>query len=202
MTKFLLIRHAANDFLDRTLAGRLPNVCLNATGRQQAERLPDRLAGESIQQIYSSPLERAQETAQPLARRLGLEVRTAPELMELDFGDWTGRAIAEMVALPEWRQYNAFRSGCRIPNGELMIEVQARVVVFMQKLCAQHPGQAIALVSHGDVIKAALMHYLGIPIDFLARFEVGPASVSALTIWDHGPQVHYINRAEAWPGST
>ncbi len=194
MTKFLLIRHAANDFLDRALAGRLPNVCLNAAGRQQAACLGDRLAGEMIQQIYSSPLERAQETAQPLARRLGLEIRTAPELLEVDFGDWTGQVIADMVAAPEWQHFNSFRSGRRIPNGELMAEVQARVVAFMQRLCDQSPGQVIALVSHGDVIRAALTYFLGIPLDFICRFEIGPASVSALTIWEHGPQVHYVNR--------
>src|SRR5436305_11011237 len=93
MATFFLIRHGANDLLDRAIAGRLPGVHLNAHGRQQAERLAERLAQEPIRRIYSSPLERARETAQPLADRLGLEMRIAPELNEIDFGDWAGQAL-------------------------------------------------------------------------------------------------------------
>jgi probable phosphoglycerate mutase len=147
-TTFLLIRHATNDFLGRALAGRLPGVRLNAAGREQAERLAERLAGQRIDRIYSSPLERAQETAQPLARRLGQEVRTAAEVTEIDFGEWAGRTLAELASVPLWHQFNTYRSGKRAPGGERMLDVQARFVTFLQRVNGEAAGQTVAVVTH------------------------------------------------------
>jgi probable phosphoglycerate mutase len=194
LTTFLLIRHATNDFIGRALAGRLPGVHLNAAGREQAERLAERLGGETIHRIYSSPLERAQETAGPLARRLGLELRTAPEVGEIDFGEWAGRTLAELEPLPLWRQFNAYRSGTRAPGGELMLDVQVRFVTFLQRLCTECPDQTVAVVSHSDAIKAAMCYYLGIPLDLAQRLEIDPAAVTALALSSHGPKILYVNR--------
>ncbi|HWH67867.1 MAG TPA: histidine phosphatase family protein, partial [Candidatus Sulfotelmatobacter sp.] len=96
MTIFYLIRHGENDWVGKAIAGRSPGVHLNAAGRQQAEQLAKQLAAHPIQQLFSSPLERARETAEPLARRLGLEVQIAPALTEMDFGQWTGKTLAEL----------------------------------------------------------------------------------------------------------
>jgi probable phosphoglycerate mutase len=194
MTTFYLIRHGDTPAVGHFVAGRAAGVHLNDRGRRQVEELAEQLAGEPIRAVYSSPLERARETAEPLARRLGLAVQIVEELLELDFGHWTGKSFAELDPLPEWRRYNSFRGGTRIPGGELMLDVQARAVGFMQRLGAERPGEAVALVSHGDVIRSALLHYLGMPLDFYNRIEIGPASVSVVAVAEHGPVVHLLNR--------
>ena len=137
MTRLYLIRHGENDFVLRgAIAGRQPGIHLNDTGHAQAERLAHELHREGIERIYSSPLERCRETAEPLARRIGIKIEPTDELLELDFGDWTGRTFAELDGCETWHRYNQFRSGTRIPGGELMLETQARVVGFVQDLCA------------------------------------------------------------------
>ena len=117
MTTFLLIRHAAHDLLGRRLAGRMPGVSLNGEGRRQVERLAERLAGASIRAVISGPLERARETAEPLARGLGLPVQISAAVDEIDFGEWTGLPFAELDQDPRWCWFNTFRSGARAPCG-------------------------------------------------------------------------------------
>ncbi|HEX6111101.1 MAG TPA: histidine phosphatase family protein, partial [Geminicoccaceae bacterium] len=125
--------------------------------------------------------------------RLHLEVQIAQELNEIDYGAWTNRTLADLRELAEWRRFNLFRSGSRIPGGETMLEVQERMLRLLERLGAAHPEQTIALVSHGDVIKAALAYYLGVPLDLLQRIELGPASLSILRVEPYGPQVLLIN---------
>jgi broad specificity phosphatase PhoE len=136
---------------------------------------------------------RAQQTAAPLAARLGLPVRTADALAEIDYGDWTERPLDELRPLDRWNQWNAFRSGARVPGGERMLETQSRAVHLMLDLRARHDGQAVALVSHGDVIKAALAYFLGTPLDLFQRIEISLASVSVVSIGDYGPWVLAVN---------
>lgn len=193
MTTFGLIRHANHSLLGRTIVGRTPGVRLSPAGLRQAEALAGRLADSPIGALYSSPLERARATAAPIAERLRLEVQIADELNEIDFGDWTNRTLADLHEIEAWRQFNAFRSSSRVPNGEAMIEVQGRMLRLVDRLCAAHPAQTVALVSHGDVIKATLAHHLGVPLDLFQRIEISPASVSVVRIERHGPVVLLIN---------
>jgi probable phosphoglycerate mutase len=192
VTTLLLVRHALCDPVGRSIAGRSPGVLLNAIGRAQAERLTERLAAAPIEALYSSPLERARETARPIAERLGLEIRVAPGLMELDYGDWTGLTLDQVRASTAWKEFNSFRSCARIPGGELMLEVQARAVAELERLREHHAGWVIA-VSHGDVIRAAIAHYAGIPLDLMQRLEIGPASVSALSFDAGGVRILRLN---------
>lgn len=200
MTTFYLIRHAANEFLGKAIAGRLPGVSLNRAGQRQAEKLAVRLAREPIQGIFSSPLERAIETAVPLAKRLALDIQIADGLNEIDFGDWTRQTFKQLETLPHWQQWNSFRSGTRVPNGELMVEAQARMVAEINRLWREYPDQTLALFSHGDPIRAALAFYLGTPLDLFQRIEVDTASISVVTLSDYGPRIVCVNR-EAAPDS-
>ena len=193
MTTFALIRHGTHSLVGHTLVGRAPGVRLSPEGVHEAERLAGRLEDGPFRALYSSPLERARETAAAVAVRLQLEVKTADELNEIDFGDWTNRTLAELHDLEEWRRFNVFRSSSRIPNGEAMTDVQRRMLRLIERLCAVHPDQTVALVSHGDVIKATLAHYLGVPLDLLQRIEISPASVSIVRIERYGPAVLVIN---------
>ncbi len=196
MATFYLIRHATHDLVGKAIAGWTPGVHLNGEGQRQAQALARRLAKTSIHRIYCSPLERAQETAAPLARVLGLSVQTSEAIGEIQFGDWTGQPLSELAADPRWQKWNVFRSGHSVPNGESMLEVQARFVGFVQRLSTDFPDQTIALVSHGDPIRTALLYYLGLPLDSVHRVEISPASVSVLALSDSGPQLLLLNGTE------
>jgi probable phosphomutase (TIGR03848 family) len=193
MTTFLLIRHAMNPYVGRALAGHKPGVHLDEQGRAQAQELSHRLRDTRIDALYSSPLERALETAEPLAIARGLTVHHRPRLIEIGLGEWTGHEFAEIDDQPHWRRFNSFRSSTRIPGGELMTEVQTRIVDEMEELRRHHPDGAVALFSHADVIKCAVMFYAGAPIDFMHRFEISPASVSIIKLADWGAQLHTVN---------
>jgi probable phosphomutase (TIGR03848 family) len=193
MTIFYLIRHGNTDYMDRILVGRRPDVHLNAHGRAQAERLADRLERIPIEAIYSSPLERARETAKPLSDRLGIEIGVLENLNEVDFGEWTGRDFQELAGDSRWRQFNLMRSCTRIPGGELVIEVQQRSVCELERLHTRHPHGSVAVVSHGDVLRAVIAYFAAIPFDLFLRIAIMPASISVVAINSHGPAVLRIN---------
>jgi probable phosphoglycerate mutase len=193
MTVFLLIRHALTDAVGTAVSGWLPGVHLNAAGRQQAARLAERLAPARIDAIYSSPLERAMETAGEIARRRGLPVLPCEAAGEVRAGDWTGRSFNELEGLPGWRRFNALRSLGRIPGGELMLETQLRIVRELECLRERHPDAHVAVVSHGDVIKAAVAYLAGIPLDLFQRLEISPASLSVVSIDEHMPRILRLN---------
>jgi probable phosphomutase (TIGR03848 family) len=199
MTTFLLIRHGDNDSLGHKLVGWTPGIHLNARGRAQSERLAERLSRAGVRAIYSSPLERARETAEPLARRLGIEVRVLEEIGEIRLGEWTGRTFEELRQDPRWRQVNAFRSGARIPGGETMLEVEQRMAAALEQMRAAHPGEVVVVVTHGDPIRAILCHYLGMPLDLMHRLEIAPASVSVLRLGDDWAQAPRINVTDELP---
>jgi probable phosphomutase (TIGR03848 family) len=193
LTTFLLIRHAVHDLAEGTLAGHTPSVHLSEQGQQQAQRLATRLATLPIAAIYSSPLERTMQTAALLASRLDLPVQVSDGFAEIDFGEWTGKRFDDLAADPRWQAWNQFRSSAPLPNGGLMLEIQLRAVVTLHGLCQQHPDQIVAVVSHSDVIKAVVAHYLGIHLDLFQRIEISPASVSILAVHPWGAQVLRVN---------
>jgi broad specificity phosphatase PhoE len=193
VTTFYLIRHGTNDVLPRALAGRMPGTHLNAAGRAEAERASERLKSKPIRHIFSSPMERARETAEPLARALNLPVQISEAINEVDFGDWQG---AEMTALrdqEEWHRWVKFRSGLRLPRGEMMVNIQARVISEMIRLKEQFASEHVALFSHGDPIRSALCHWLGMPLDYMVRMEVAPGSVNVVILNENQPYVQGIN---------
>lgn len=185
----LLIRHAACDHVGRRLAGRSPGVHLNQEGRREADALAGALARLPLEAVYSSPLERARETASALGKRLDVPVGVASGLNELDYGDWTGRSLESLADDPVWRAYNACRSSTRIPGGESMGEVVARGAAELERIRRAHPDGMVAAVSHGDVIRALLLHALGASLDHIHRLEVAPASVSVLRLFEDAWQV-------------
>ena len=125
MEIILLIRHAENDMIGKAVAGRLSGVHLNAAGQAQARDLAEHLTLLPIKRICSSPLERALETAEPLAQKLGMDVHIRPQLIEMDPGDWTGMDLLKLRKLPEWQDFLSARGRVRMPGGERLTEVQA-----------------------------------------------------------------------------
>ena len=180
MTTLFLIRHGDNAFVGKKLAGWTPGVHLNDKGRRQAEDLAVRLALVRFAAIYSSPLERTLETAQPLARAQGLRVRRRDNLGEVRYGDWTGRSLRSLSRTKLWRVVQFNPSNMRFPNGEALRETQLRAVGELDTICRDHPKGAVALFSHGDLIRLCVAHYLGLPMDLFQRVVISPASVTVI----------------------
>jgi probable phosphoglycerate mutase len=191
VTTIHLVRHGAHALPPGVLAGRLPGVALSDEGREQALRTAERLARfGGIGAVQCSPLERTRETAGIIADRLGLTPDSADALMEIDFGGWTGRSFEELDREENWRHWNHFRTGTRPPGGETMLEAQARALRLVETLTSE---SATVLVSHCDVIRAVLTHWLGMPTDLLLRLEIAPASISTVEIGPWGPRILRIN---------
>ena len=197
MTMFYLIRHGHTDLIGKVLCGRMSGVHLNVEGRAQARRLAERFRGVPIVSVYSSPLERAVETAEPLAESLGLPLRIAADISEVDYGDWTGRAFETISDDQRWKQRHSWRSGLHIPGAETPIQVQNRVVGWIAGIHRESADGHFAVVSHGDPIKSAVAFYAGLHIDQFSRIDISPASVTALRIDDHGPCVLTLNNLES-----
>ena len=194
MTTLLLIRHAAFDGIGYVIRGRSPHVSLNDAGRTQAERLARRLAREEIDAIYASPLERAVETANAIAAATGHHVSTHAGLLELDWGEWTGKTLDDLRGDPEFSRFNRLRTLTRIPGGELMLEVQARALRALEDIRRlEAPDARVAVVSHADVIRAILCHCLGMPLDHLLRLTVDAASTSVIDLTAEHVAVRGIN---------
>ena len=193
MTTFILIRHGLTDAVGHTMTGHSAGVHLNAAGRDQAASLPARLGPVPIAAIYSSPLERARETAQPIADARGLRVEIEPRFIEVDFGGWTNRRFADLAGDPHWQLYNAFRGVTRPPDGEALVDVQTRTLAALLDIQTRHPDAVVAVVSHADTLRAVLLYFLGMPIDFVQRLDVSPARISVLQLGESAPRVLHVN---------
>jgi probable phosphomutase (TIGR03848 family) len=182
VTTVLLARHGMCDPVGRSIAGREPGIHLNPDGCAQVRALAAALAGLPIVAVYAGPLERALETAAPLAGRLGVEVRMTEDLDEVDYGAWTGRTLTSLAEEPLWQRFNAERGTTRIPGGETMADVAHRARRAMGAIGSAHPEELVLAVTHGDVIRALLASYLGMDLGDMLRLEVAPASVSMVRL--------------------
>ena len=193
-TIVLLVRHAQTPTTGKKLPGRAPGLHLAPTGVAQAETAGKRIAAlDKVTAVYASPMERTQETAAPIAKACGVRVRTHKGLIEADFGSWTGRTLASLRKLPEWKTVQSYPSGFRFPNGESFPEMQTRMTGAVAELVARHPGETIVAVSHADTIKAAVADAAGTPLDLFQRIVVSPCSVSAVMYTSTGPIVLSVN---------
>ncbi len=193
MTVFHLLRHGEHVLRGRVLAGRTPGVGLSVQGRAEISAVADRLADQNIEALYSSPLQRTRETAEILSVRLDLPIRYREDVLELDFGEWTGWTFDAVRADERWRLWSSCRSIATVPGGESMRQVQERAVRAICELRAVHPDGTVLIVSHGDVIRAALLFALGMPLDLFSRIEVGLASLSTIQIDNSGLRVLRLN---------
>jgi probable phosphoglycerate mutase len=192
VTRVLLLRHATTADLGRALSGRSP-VPLDEHGRRQAERLASRLQGVPLRAIYTSPVARALETAEAVARPHGLPPAVSDAFAEVEFGAWSGRLLASLDEEPAWRDFNAFRSRTRPPGGESFAEVQGRVAAELLRLRASHEDDVVAAVTHADVVKAALFHFGGVAADLVHRWSIAPASVSVVDLAAWGATIVSVN---------
>lgn len=182
MTTVVLIRHGRTSAnANGILAGRAPGVGLDAQGRRQARTLGTRLRGVALDAVAHSPLERCVQTADGLmAHHPGVQRRPDDRLTECDYGQWTGRALADLATDPLWPVIQSAPSTVTFPGGESMLAMTRRATHAIADLVALHPDGVVAVVSHGDVIKAILSDALGQPFDEFQRIVVGPGSMSVV----------------------
>jgi probable phosphoglycerate mutase len=185
MTTFHLLRHGEKDAEEGLMIGRMPGIHLTAKGRAEARALTAHLAKTPIKHIYSSPLERAQETAAPLAEAKKLPVEITAAFHEIDMGEWTGKTERQLARVKSWRRFCQFHGGTAIPGGETLVEVQARMVSEMIRLAQRFPRDGIAIATHEDPIRLAICHFIGAPIEVYTHITIRPASVTILTLDNH-----------------
>jgi broad specificity phosphatase PhoE len=179
-TTIILVRHSHHDLLGRVLVGREPNVSLSAAGTRQAQCLAAVLVRRGVTDVKSSPQLRARQTAEPIAAMLGKPVEIMPEFDEADFGAWSGRAFEQLQNDCHWQRWNSDRETCRPPGGETMHELQSRVLAGLSRLAKAHPGRCIAVVTHAEPARAAVLHYRGMSLGEFARVEIDPGSCTTL----------------------
>ena len=193
-TLVLLVRHGQTPTTGKVLPGRAAGLHLAEAGRQQAQRAAERIAQlTKVDAIYSSPLERARETAAPIAAALAVKVQIDKGLVECDFGDWTGAELKALMKLPEWNTVQRAPSTFTFPNGESFTAMQNRIVGTIDRLRAKHPGGVVVCVSHADPIKAAVAHAMGTHIDLFQRIVISTCSVSAIAYGMGAPVVLTVN---------
>jgi probable phosphoglycerate mutase len=195
----LLVRHGTTPTTGKLLPGQAAGLHLSDKGREQAEAAARRIAAlsKAPSAVYASPLERTRETAAPIARALGVRVRNAPGLLEVDVGDWTKMPLARLARNRRWAGVHRWPSGFRFPGGESFAEMSVRAMQAVLELVAAHPGESIVAVSHADPIKAVVAAAAGVPLDLMQRLVVSPCSVSAVLFGAGGPLVLTVNSTGA-----
>jgi probable phosphoglycerate mutase len=190
----LFIRHGQAEFKAGHLYGWTPGVHLSAHGRDEVKKLAELLEPVKLNAIYSSPLERCSETAEAVRDGRKLEIQTIEELGEVRYGSWQGKAYKNLVKTPLWRVIQTVPSQATFPGGESLLELQRRGVQAVETIRDKHRRGVIAVVSHADMIKAILTHYLGMHLDLFQRIVVDTASVSAVAFWGQGiPRLIRLN---------
>jgi probable phosphomutase (TIGR03848 family) len=195
MTTVLLIRHALNDHVTSgRLAGRLPEVHLSEEGLAQAAALGQRLRDVPLGALFASPLERTMETAAAIqAHHPALHVQPSEAVIEVDYGDWQGKAIAELRTRKMWHLVQEYPSRAAFPGGETLRAAQVRIVDAVEALVGAHPAGMIAIVCHADLIKLAVAHFLGMHLDVFQRIVISPASITTLQFGYGRPYVATVN---------
>jgi probable phosphoglycerate mutase len=183
MSLLLLIRHGENDYVKTgKMAGRIPGVHLNEKGQKQAQALSDALKDVPLKAVFASPLERAMETAQPIAESHKLTIMQEPDLMDTHVGRWQGRSWKSLRLTKAWKIVQHAPSRFRFPDGESFPETQLRIVNVLESILQKYnkPKDVIAVVFHADPIKLAVAHFLGMPLDHFQRLGCDTGSLTAL----------------------
>ncbi len=196
----LLVRHASTDAVGAVLAGRNEGLPLNARGRAEAAALAEALQAIPIACVYTSPRDRALETAAAVARGHALSPIILPELDEVDFGMWTGRTLDQLSSEPGWRAFNASRETAGAPGGERLAEVRVRARRLLDRVRTWHAGEVVVAATHADIVRTALAEATGMGLDAASRFVISPASVTSLALWPDWAEVLRLN--DSAPSST
>jgi broad specificity phosphatase PhoE len=192
--EFLLVRHATCEHMDDVLLGRTVDSPLDARGMQQAAAMARALSSHRELLIVASPRRRAQQTAAAIAAMTDAEIVTSHDIDEVDFGEWSGRTFAQLADDPDWRRWNEQRSSARTPAGESIADIQSRALRHLRQLREDYPGRLIVIVTHAEVIRAVVLHWLKASVDGYYRLIISPASWTRVSIGDWGVRIDGINQ--------
>ena len=188
-TTVYLVRHAVHDVVEHVLVGRNQQRGLSSEGSRQASRLGTYFAGKQIADIQSSPQLRARQTANAIATAIGIPCRIVADIDEIDAGDWTGRSFDDLENDARWRRWNSQREAARIPGGESMHEVQGRIMRHLARVAECCADRRVVMVTHAEIIRAAILKFRGMPLQDFIKTPVAPASVTVISLTRHGGQV-------------
>ena len=197
MPLLLLVRHGENDYVKTgKMAGRLPGVHLNERGQKQVQALGEALKDVPIKAIYSSPLDRAMETATPIASARKLQIIQEPDVMDADIGEWQGRSWKVLRLTKVWKIVQNSPSRFRFPEGESFPEMQTRIANALERIVKKHnkPQDIIVVVFHADPIKLAVSHFLGLPLDNFQRLSCDTGSLTVLHVNEMGANLIKLNQ--------
>lgn len=181
-----IVRHGVTEETGSVLSGRLPGVALSEKGRSAAETVALELADAKWAAAYTSPVQRCKETADIVAKPHGLKPRVRRGFIEADYGRWSGRQLKSLYKLKAWGELMRAAGRFRFPEGETLSEVQFRAVAALEALATDHAKEDVLVVSHSDVIRALVCHYLGSPLDLIHRIHVGPTSLTVIELYKGG----------------
>jgi probable phosphoglycerate mutase len=187
-----LLRHGHSTANAKSiLAGRDFKVSLSATGKKQALAIESELKQKNFARIYSSPLPRCLQTLEPIAETLKREIEISEGVIEMEYGDWSGKKLAILSRTKLWKSIQGRPSLVRFPNGESFLEMQNRALETVRKVAI--PGETILICSHGDVIKAIVAGLLGLPLDNFQSLAIDPASISVVDISGDNARIRLLN---------
>jgi broad specificity phosphatase PhoE len=179
--------------MDDVLFGRIVDAPLDEHGERQAEAVAARLAREGEMLIEASPRRRTQQTAHAIAQSTHAAVLTAPDLDEIDFGRWSGQRFVSLADDPQWRKWNERRDVACTPAGDSISNVQSRVARHLHRMQAAFPSRTIAIVTHAEVIRSALLWVLQMPATAYQKLEISPSSITTLCFRNGDYTVQSVN---------
>ena len=197
MSLLLLIRHGENDFVKTgKLPGQSAGIHLNERGQKQAEVLGEALKSIPIKAIYSSPLERAMETAVPIAKARNLQIIPESNLRDANVGRWQGKSLKVLRLTNAWKIVQHSPSRFQFPEGESFIDLQTRIVNALEGIIKKYnrPKDIVAVVFHADPIKLAVAHFLGLPLDHFQRLSCDTGSLTAIYVNEMGANLVKLNQ--------
>jgi probable phosphomutase (TIGR03848 family) len=194
MPLLILARHGETDVIGKRLTGRISGIHLNARGREQAKAISDKLDKRRIGAIFSSPLERALETARPLSESSGIPISPHSGLIETNYGAWQGRPYKQLEKLKLWKTIHTTPSQVTFPAGESFIAAQQRIVASLEEIASGMGKDDTAICfSHCDPIRMAVAYFLNMALDDFQRLSIDPGSLSILVLSDGKPHLGAIN---------
>ena len=197
MPLLLLIRHGENDFVKTgKLPGQSAGIHLNEKGQKQAQALGEALSHVPIKAVYASPLERAVETAEPIASPHKLTIQQEAGLMDAHVGKWQGKSIRALRLTNAWKVVQHSPSRFQFPEGESFMDLQTRIVNTLEAIVRKHknPKDVVAVIFHADPIKLAVSHFLGLPLDHFQRLSCDTGSLSAVFVGEMGANLIKLNQ--------
>ncbi len=194
MPTLILARHGETDVIGKKLTGRITGIHLNANGRKQATLIAEALSGQTIHAIFSSPLERAAETAKPLSETCGIPVSPHSGLTEINFGAWQGKPYKQLQKLKLWEAVQNTPSRVTFPAGESFVTAQQRIVASLDEIMSVMGENDLAVCfSHCDPIRLALAYYFNMGLDDFQRLTIDPGSLSVIHRDNMKPRLGRIN---------